>query len=299
MDRRDFLLNSALGAAGLASAGSLGGTSKLLRPRAPSQDMAAYLDRFDNGVGRIREWSISSSVPDFHGDAALLDSLGPKCITTLYATGMFGDLPVECQAHPGMQDRMWALQPIMDESIAGITALLSRQGPEDLTRVRSALGERPAFLSQITEVLDGEAAKSGLSDARRHQFRTQMMQVGWRLQHQPPSLLVNEYLAKVEKVAASDIQAEARQRWLAARVAERVFWQTEQTKRQRRISGGLRTMGIGVLILGASAILIAAGGDGDGAVLGIGLVGGTVGSIFILVGLIKLLVGVATPADAP
>lgn len=301
MDRRDFILNSALGAAGLASAGGLGCTSGLLRPArisAPSPDMTAYLDRFDLGVGRIGEWSISSSVPDFHGDPALLDSLGPKCITTLYTTGMFGDLPVEAQLQPGMQDRMWAIQSVMDESITGITDLLSRQRPEDFARAQATLRARPTFLSQFTKALDGEAARSGLSDARRQQCRTQLMQVGWRLQHQPPSLLVNEYLVKVEKVSASDIQAEARQRWLAAKLGERSFWQAERTKRQRRITRGLRTMGIGVLILGASALLIAVGADGSDAVLGVGLVGGTVGSIFILVGLIMLLVGVATPSDA-
>ncbi|MGH9662710.1 MAG: hypothetical protein ACRD96_29435 [Bryobacteraceae bacterium] len=259
--------------------------------------MTAYLDRFDLGVGRIEDWSISSSFPDFQGDASLLDSLGRKSMKTLYATGMFCDLPIECQVHPGMQDRMWAIQPTMDESIAGITNLLGRQAPRDLARVQSALRERPVFLSQVTESLDAEAARSGLSDARRHQFRTQMMQVGWRLQHQPPSLLVNEYLVKVEKVSASDIQAEARQRWLAAKVGERAFWQVEQSKRHRRINKGLRTMGIGVLIFGASALLIAATANGGGVGVGIGLVGATVGSIFILVGLIMLLVGAATPGD--
>ncbi|MGH7613588.1 MAG: hypothetical protein ACREMW_06045 [Gemmatimonadales bacterium] len=300
MDRRDFILNSALGAAGLAS-GRLGGTSGLHRPGhldTPTPDVAAYLDRFDQGVGRIEDWSISSSFPDFQGDAFLLDSLGRKSMKTLYATGMFCDLPIECQVHPGMQDRMWAIQPAMDESIAGITNLLGRQAPRDLARVQSALRERPAFVSQVTETLDAEAARSGLSDARRHQFRTQMMQVEWRLQHQPPGLLVNEYLVKVDKVAASDIQAEARQRWLAAKMGERAFWQVERTKRQRRISRGLRTMGIGVLILGASAVLVAATADGGGAGVGIGLFGATVGSIFILVGLIILLVGLGTPSGA-
>jgi len=260
--------------------------------------MTAYLDRFDLGLGRMEEWSISSSFPDFHGDASLLDSLGRKSMKTLYATGMFGDLPVESQVHPGIQDRMWTIQPAMDESIAGITQLLNRQVPEDLARVRSTLRDQPAFLRQVTETLDAEAARSGLSDARRHQFRTQMMQVGWRLRHQPPSLLVNEYLVKVEKVSASDIEAEARQRWLAAKVSERAFWQGERTKRQRRISRGLRTMGIGVLIGGASALLIAVSANNADAGVGVGLVGATVGSIFILVGLIMLLVGVSTPADA-
>ncbi len=168
----------------------------------------------------------------------MLDSLGRKSLKTMYATGMFGDLPVESQVHPGMQDRMWAVQPDMDESIAGITELLHGQAPEDLARVQSELRERPAFVSHVSETLDEEAARSGLSGARRHQFRTQMLQVGWRLQHQPPSLLVNEYVVKAEKVSASDIQSEARQRWLVAKVSERAFWQVEQSKRNGRPSKG-------------------------------------------------------------
>lgn len=300
MDRRDFILNSALGAAGLASAASLGctpGVSRLRQVVAPRPDMSAYLDRFDIGIGRIDEWTVSSSFPDFHGDASLLDSLGRESMKTLYATGMFRDLPVEYQAHPGMQDRMWAIQPTMDRSIAGITGLLNRQTPEDLRRVQATLRARPMFVGEFAHRLDTEAARSGLSEARRHQFRAQMTQVGWRLQHQPPSLLVNEYLVKVEKVSASDIEAEARQSWLAAKVGEAVFWRLQQSKRKRRISRGLRTMGIGALIFGASAVLVAAGGS-DGATA-VGLVGATVGSIFILVGLIMLLVGAATPADEP
>jgi hypothetical protein len=303
MDRWEFLKKSALGAAGLTTTGSLGCTPGLpgsRRSLAPHPDMTAYLDQFDVGIARLDEWSIASSFPDFQGDAALLDSLGRTSVKTLYSTGMFSDLPIELQVDPRMQDRMWAIQPAMDESIAGITNLLDRQAPEDLARVQAALRERPAFLRQFSELIDAEAARSGLSDARRYQFRTQLAQVGWRLQHQPPSLLLDEYLVKVEKVSASDIESEARQRWLAARVGERAFWHQEQGKRGRRISRGLRTMGIGVLIFGASALLIAAGSggnDADGVII-VGAIGATVGSIFILVGLIMLLVGALTPRDA-
>ena len=124
------------------------------------------------------------------------------------------------------------------------------------------------------------------------------------MEHQPPLLLVNEYLDKVERVLASDIESEARQRWLAARVGEKVFWQAEASLRDRRISRGLRAMGIGALLFVGGLVLVSLGNDnfanGDlNALTVIGLVPGiTGGSVLFVVGLIILLVGAATPGDA-
>jgi len=128
--------------------------------------------------------------------------------------------------------------------------------------------------------------------------------VSWRLKSQPPRLMIDEYVSKVDRATASDIESAARQRWIAARYGAEVFWQAQESLRQRRISRGLKAMGIGALLFAAGLLLVAAsdsdvGSDDGDALLWIGLVPGvTVGSILFTVGFIMLLVGAATPREA-
>ena len=289
MDRRDFIKRGALGA---GIVGAYRPTTGVVQP----VDMTAYLQRVDAGMARISQWSLVDSFPDFTGDPALLNSLGRKSMQTLYMTGMFGDLPVESQLDERMQDRMWDAQPVMDESLIEMRDFLTRQTPEQLERVRSTLRASPDVLRNISGTLDEEAARSGLSEPRRAQLSKMVGDVGWRIEHQPPPLIVNEYLDKTEKVSASDVRSEARERWMAARLGEKVFWQAEASLRGRRISRGLRAMGIGVLLFGTGALLVAA--DAGDLITGIGLVPGiTAGSIFFVVGVIILVVGLTTSDD--
>ncbi|NIQ54866.1 MAG: hypothetical protein GWN71_16210 [Gammaproteobacteria bacterium] len=288
----------AVGASGLA-AGSAGCAPLLTGAGLGSggTDVSAYLEQFDRATLRLQAWDFSTAFPDYRGDRAALDTVGRNAIRTLYVTGMFGDLPIEGQVHPAVQERMWAAQPVLDGTIDAMTTLLSGMTPEDHARLQRGVRTHPDVVERLVEVVDAQAAVSGLSEARREQFRSQVQHVTWRLENQPPRLLIDEYLTKVRKVSAAEVETAAYQRWLTARVGEEAFWQEEQSKRDRRISGGLRTMGIGAIILGASGLLLLVASGADIA-LGIGAVGATVGSIFILVGLIRLLLGLATSRDA-
>ena len=304
MDRRDFIRRGAVGASGVVAGGGVRPPSPTDGSKRPAGavDMTAYLKKVDAGLERIAQWPLSESFGEVVGDSGPLDALGRKSFHSLYMTGMFGDLPVEGQLDTRMQDRMWAAQPVMDEALAEMQDFLSGQTPEQLSRLRSTLRERPEVLRNIVSTLEEEAARSGVSESRRAQLRTMFSEVGWRLENQPPPLIVGEYLGKIEKVSASDIESEARQRWLAARVGEDAFWQAQASLRDRRISRGLKAMGIGALLFIAGLVLVSVSdgdvsGDGD-ALLWIGLIPGiTVGSIFFVVGLIILLVGASTSAD--
>jgi len=306
MDRRNFLKRGTLGVSGTVAAGSLPEPTKAAMREPvvpPPSDMDEYVRRVDAGIARFGEVRIADSFPEFRGDPALLSDLGRKAMHTLYVTGMFGDLSVENQLYPAMQDRLWASQETMDEALQGMTDFLNSRTPEQLGGVRATLRDRPEILQRIIRTVDEQSALSGLSEPRRAQLRTMFTEAAWRLEAQPPRLLVDEYVSKVERVTASDIESEARQRWLAARVGEEVFWQAQDSLRQRRITRGLRAMGIGALLFAAGLVLVSAsdgdiGDDGD-VLLWLGLVPGiTVGSIFFVVGFIILLVGAATPAEA-
>jgi len=289
MQRRNFLAAVATTTAGLAAAplGAVPPVPAEPGPLPPPPDMEEYLTRVDRGLERIGSWSPTAGAAKFDGDRAATDALARSSLQAVFLTGMLGDLPIPSQLDPGMQDRVWRAMPLFDEATDGMTAFLESRTSEDLARVQSAL-RAPGTTERVIESLDAEAGRTGVSASRRAQLREMLQHVTWRLAHQPPSLLVSEYLDKVERVADTDVDAEARQRQLAARVGEEVFWKAEErTKRQRRISRGAKTVGIGFLVTAAGGAVLAAGAFPGVFVM-------TVGVIMMLVGLIILLVGVLT-----
>jgi len=299
MERREFVV--AAGASGLAALTSKSRAAAAqpspLRPPVVIPDMDTYLSRMDAGMERIGRWSPSSEFPAFNGDRAAADSLARKSLRTLYATAMFADLPRDKQADPRMQERMWAALPEMDEAMDEMEAFLRTRSHEEWEMLQAVLQRPEEVGARIAQALDHEAEISGVSEARRAQTRELMEYTVWRLRNQPPELLVNEYLEKVEKVGATDIASAGRQQWLASRVGEEVFWQQAQrptSPRERTLKRGAKAMGIGLLIDVVGGLLIAAGGTSQfGVVAGVGVFGLTVGTIWFLVGLITVLVGLA------
>lgn len=300
MDRRRFIRQGTLGASALA-AGSAGCAPTLGRGPG-SQDiapgLAANLERFDLALSRIDQWPLGSQFADLGGDTAVLDDLGKKSIKTLYASALFRDLPMHQQLHPAAQERMWALQPTMDEAFDGMDTLLRAQTRAEGRQLQRALRARPDVVPRFVNILDGHAAVSGLGAERRSQFREQVGQVVWRLENQPPELIVGEYLTKVEKVVAGDVESAAMQRWLASSVGEEAFWQEVDGKRERRISRGLRNMGIGAIVGAASGLLLLVGQDVSALVV-VGAIGATVGAVYIVLGLVRVIMGLLTSPDEP
>jgi len=290
VNRREFMNVAALSAvttAGTACApGLLGAKGGAAMP-----DMDAYLARVDAGMAHIGRTSITAQYPNWRGDRDSADALFRTSMQSLYLTGMFGDLPAKGQAHPGMQDRMWAAMPIMDEAADRTTAFLSSRTAQDLAAVQSALRNQSVGRTLITSI-DAHAASIGLSAQRRAQTQVMMGQAEWRLRSQPPALIVREYLDKVEKLSATDVAAEARQRLLIAQVGDEVFWQgAVRSKRDERIRRGGRMMGLGVLVFAGSAALTAAGAFPFVFVA-------TAGVVVFIIGFFMLLVGLST-ADEP
>lgn len=300
MDRRSFIRKGTVGATGLAAGTAGCGPLRTGGQGVPviTPDLADYLARYDRANRRLDRWQISRSLADSPADPAALDGLGRSAIRTLYTTGMFRDLPVQQQIHPAVQDRIWSAQPVIDRTMEGVTVLLGHQIPAESAELQRRLRARPDVVARFTDLVDRHADESGLSEARRAQFRDQVDHVAWRLEHQPPQLMVEEYVAKVRKVASMDVESAAYQRWLASRVGEDVFWQEAQGLRDRRISKGLRSLGIGGIILAVSGLVLLVSGDSDGLVAA-GAIGATVGSIYVIIGLVRILMGLATSPDAP
>lgn len=326
MDRRDFLRVGVGGATGLLTlAGRDVGASILKlpegRPRPiPLPDMDTYIARVDTGMESISRWSPCGTVPSYCGNRDAVDNLARKSLRTLYMTAMFSDLPEAGQRHPGIQSRIFAAMPEMDEATSGMSAFLATRSPGNIQALQLALRHPANPAMEIFEALDREGSALGLSAQRRLQTRMMMTQANWRLRNQPPALVISETLAKVEKVVATDPSDEARTDWIAARVGEEIFWQQqevggaaitspsdaaagsgsgseeakpERSKRQKRIAKGARLMGIGLIVGGLSVAGAWATSDHNGA--WVFVIAATVGAVMIVVGLITLLVGLLTP----
>jgi hypothetical protein len=260
----------------------------------PSPDMDAYVARVDAGVARIRSSSITAGKSGFVGDATEIDALSRDTFEALFLTGMLGDLPLPAQTHEGMQKRLEAAMPVFDRAANGMQTFIASRTDEQLAFVQQAL-RTEGTSEQIIATIDAEAERTGVSPQRRLQTRKMLEHLTWRLANQPPRLLVGEYLEKVEKVADTDLEAEARQRQVASKLGEEAFWTAQQqqvlSKRDRRIRRGAKVMGIGVLVFAGGGLIVAAG-----AFAGVFLM--TVGVVMVLIGLIMLLVGLGTKRDA-
>ncbi|MEO7367005.1 MAG: hypothetical protein ABIZ36_03550 [Gemmatimonadaceae bacterium] len=291
MDRRRFIGTGAASAASVLAGSACVPLARLSdpRPRAVPGDMNAYLARIDASMERMGRWSSATWAPEFKGNRQAADAIGRSAFQAMYLTGMASDLPLEGQLHPGMQERIEANMPLMDEATDRMSDFLRAQTPADLATVQLALREHSAG-ARIFTALDDEAGVLGVSDWRRDQTRTIYSNAEWRLRNQPPSLLLTEYIEKVERLGASEVSNETRTQALTARLAEEAFWASEAppNKRHARINRGGKVMGYGVLTFAAGAGIVAAGSVA-------GLFVATVGVVMLLVGLVILLVGLSTP----
>ncbi len=317
MERRVFLgvaAASSIPLPGLGEPRHRAPEPPLERP-GPVDDMDAYVAKVDEGMARIGRWSITANHPEFQGDREATDALARSAMQTLYLTGMFGDLPRAQQLHPGMQERMWTALPLMDDALDRMNAFLDARTDDELSRVQEALRRDGSLGERVGDALVAEAARCGTSAWRCQQVRGMVNQAAWRLANQPPELLIGEYRAKIERVDGSDVAAAARERWLTAKVGEGVFWaraaaeprvlavdavaDTAQSARDRTIARGLKAMGIGVLIFGVGALIAVSSGNALEGAGPIGLVVGTVGAIWFLVGFLILLAGLVMAGDNP
>jgi hypothetical protein len=217
----------------------------------------------------------------------------------LFVRGMLGDLPLEQQLHPGMQQRVWRSMPLFDEVTAAVAQRLTSYPEHELRALQADL--RPTEgRERLIAALDAEAALTGVSDARRAQTRRLLDEVTWRLAHQPPSLVIGEYVEKVEKVVASDVFVESRRQRLAAALGEQTFWELSRPGARRADAAtrwaGAQTLGIDVVHRSTGVAVAASVETVIGAVV---VVAATVGVIALLVQLVKAISGSGKKKTAP
>lgn len=250
MDRRGFLGGVAAGATlGVAAttagcAGALTGADLGTEPG----EVERFCSLFDEGLPRIAQRSpIGESVghdalarsPKARRYAERADPIARRALRSLHVAGAYGDLPEAGRADARVQRRMAEFAPEMDASVIEIQTLLSTMPEEERQKLGNALRDGDPAM-RIAEVIDEEARAFDVSMRSRTKLRVAARNVDFRLSRQPPSLLIDEYVTKVDRVAANrgiDIVAQTQ---AAARVTEQMFWDA-----QRRNEGSRKPEGEG------------------------------------------------------
>jgi hypothetical protein len=332
MERRDVLKAGALGVAaatvgpGCATVPHPEGGAIGAGPAGTGAEFLALLDRQLGYVGHAR--FVDEFVTRSHGAARrpevqqvvdTSDDAFRRMLRTLLITQGFRDLSVENQLEPDVQARMTDHMSEIDATVFEVADRLAAIDAAQHARVQSALREQPDLAMQIGEAVDAHAAAAGLSRARRRQLRTMMMQTAFRLKHEAPGSLIDEYTQKVTRMRQDGDQSA-----LALAVSERIgrqaFWAYQKRVAQAPdaspppppgasppgpaqqptapvaapgsqghkytvLKAGGVMMGIGAVTAGVSALIVSSGGA-DGFLIGI-----TVGSILFGLGLLFLIVG--------
>jgi len=311
------------GAAGTGCA-TTGSAAKGSLDPAAMPDMDAFLSRLDHSMESIASGSPLRAF--FRDDPRRPhEQLVKKSLRSLLIAGSFRDLSEEQRAHPGMQQRMRDAMSEMDEAVFGMTHVLARYSPDERVRIREVLNEDPELGMRIAESLDGDAVSAGVSAARRLHLRTLSSQLTFRLKHQPVTTLIDEYVGKVQKVAARHGYTEELQRRIAAKVVsgsllgmppEAVVKRPppedpkpvvpaevppeESTITRKKPTPGKTPISVGALLMGVGTTisLISLGAAAATSSLGLLFAGFTIGAAILLAGLILLVAGLAIWASA-
>ncbi|MDC3954631.1 hypothetical protein [Polyangium jinanense] len=324
MERRDFLKVGVIGGAGTAAVGTLGCAGTTGAAASPiavmsPAEMDRFLARLDGGLDALKtgEGHLTSMYPKLDVTDPKYpkqEKLVRKTLRSLLLVGSFNDLPEEARVHPGMQARMWNGMGEMDEAMLGMTSELEALTPTERADIGLRMRKDPGLGMRIVEAIDEDAAKAGISMERRLHLRSIAAEACARMKQSTP-LLIDEYVTKVNKVAARPATAAEFERRLVAQMGEDAFFQlrerTEMHARRWNVASTDPTndangpyapksdphqrsstvLSVGGILLGVGALALLIGGICVSASLGGGVFAMTAGAILGIAGLITLIVG--------
>src|SRR5439155_24711979 len=117
-----------------------------------------------------------------------------------------------------------ALLPEMDQALYGMMELMSSTSAADRLDLKQAIDEDPELPMRVLQALDDEPAAIGISAKRRTHLRSLGTQVTWRMRHQSPTAVMDEYVSKAERLLERHGGELVWEQRLAARMANEVLW---------------------------------------------------------------------------
>ena len=348
ISRRSFVGTLAVGtAAGAATVASTGcaGLLPSLHGSGPEGefDATAFLAQLDEGLAAIDRGSILERAVGSerlrqsaraHAFVTHREPIAKRAIRSLFAAGLYRNLPEHGRTDSRIEERKQALAPELDQSVSEITAMLASMTPEAHAQVRDALERNPDAVAKISEVFGERGATLHVPLSSRAKLRAAATDITFRLRKQPPELLIHECVGKVERLAARRGLELVVQQQVAAHAMQSSFWDDPAggswaagqsaivapppapetpTPSYRRApqaseplpapaerparpgSGAIRT---GLYIGGVGLLVFGISGLVVAAGGFEGVFGMTLGAVLVLVGLIVLLVGGIISASA-
>jgi len=268
-------------------------------------DVDQYLASLDEQVDRIRNHPTDPELARNLRAEGLPHDFLQRSIAAMLVAGAFRDLPEAAQRHPAMQERVAREASNMGQTVLGMAAFLDRLPRERRRGIRKTLREEPELFATLRAGVSRAGSEHGVDPERRAQFDAALDDVVWRLSRQDPGLLLDDVVEGVDHHARANLLSRAEWGEVLGDdddpvpdpipLAGEAYSYESRSRRTART--GLRTMGIGGIILGVAgvsallgaALMGPAEGLGTGLVV-VGVIGGTVGVIVLLVGLIILLV---------
>lgn len=336
LGRRDFLKASTVVGVSAGAAGCAGRNEGLVvvpGEALTAQNMEAYLARLDGSMHAIS--TNPSPIPKLFPDVKF-DKSDPvikngeellrKNVRSLMLVGSFNDLPEEGRVYPGMQNRLFGGMNEMDEAMIGMHNAIKALTPTEQADIGRALKADPNLAMSIIGALDEQAAQSGISMERRVHMRSLAAQACARIK-QSPSMFIDEYVAKTEKILNRPVDPEEIQRRLLASIGENEYfslrdrserylerWRVAQSEDPASTDGswvqkpnsakidrantvltvGGVLLGLGILVFVVAMVLVS--GSGSGAIGGLFVA--TAGAVLALGGIVCLIVGAVMRARA-
>jgi len=155
------------------------------------------------------------------------DAMFRRMLRTLLITQGFRDEPAETQFDPAVQARMFDHMDEVGSTVFEVLDMIGSLSAEHRVKLKNTLKAQPDLPMAIAEAIDAQASRAGVSGKRRLQLRQMMMTATFRLRHGDPNTLIDEYVAKVERVRVSG-SADAKALDLAQKMGERAFWKYQQ-----------------------------------------------------------------------
>jgi len=214
--------------------------------------------------GRIE--TIARAVEKRSGaDAKRAEHVLRTAFRSMTVAGAFRGLSYEDRFHPGVQARVRASLPEIEEAVGVARALVAGLSPRDRRALRDAVREDPELPARLFGDIDAEAASGGVPLGQRLLMRRVVQHVSMRLRQSPDHLLdeTEERLRRLETRA--DAERFEQQTAVAQAAEAAIFRDAPQVLAARRswegrtIASAVPPAGIYGLISDPSVILVSDG----------------------------------------
>ncbi|HEX7699616.1 MAG TPA: hypothetical protein VF403_02810, partial [Kofleriaceae bacterium] len=162
-----------------------------------SMDGADFVHRF------MRDQMKTEPTPKQQAKLQESDAMFRRMLRTLLITQGFRDEQPETQFDPAVQARMFDHMDEVGSTVFEVSDMIGSLSAEHRVKLKNTLKAQPDLPMAIAEAIDAQASRAGVSGKRRLQLRQMMMTATFRLRHGDPNTLIDEYVAKVERVRVS------------------------------------------------------------------------------------------------